>query len=511
MGRRSAVSLGRRWHQRLDSVSGGLLLFLVVFAPWGVAGTLIWTSRVITGVGLVLGILLVAKWGVERFTGHSPGRWGSPGRWRHGSVMALGILGGLLLLQVAISVWNARAIATWTHAGLEFDYRDIIPWLPTTYDRDSTAWAGIRYLGFASAFWAAWDWLRGKSRHERHREEDGRAAKDVGRVPDRLRWFLWTVAIHSAVMALVGILHRLDGSRDLLWMVERAQFKSNMLFGPFPYRANAAQYLNLVWPVTVGFWWALRNEHHRMGGLKVRTGGSPHPMLLLCVALMITGVFVAGSRGGIGVTLIELVLVLMVMAGSSKGWKPRLGLALAFVAALGLGWGLAGDNLKKRFENSLTDETLSGRTATYQTARVMAADFPVWGSGAETYTTLNGLYRPNLKARWEGYVHDDWLETRITMGWVGLGLIVLMLFLIPLAGIRTGSVPVIHEMRWLLALGLCGMLGHARIDFPFQIPALHLSFLLGSALFMVMGAPLPGKPGPDPVPPDPAPPIPSAR
>jgi len=462
-------------------------MFLVVFAPWGVGGTLGWTSWVITATGLGLGLLFLGKAGVERFSGHEPNRWGNPGQWRHWSVMAIGGVGVLILLQVAVSVLNARAVAVWTGAGLELDYREVIAWLPSTYDRDASLRAGIRYLGFAGAFWGAWDWLRGKSRHERHREEDGRALQDGGRVPDRLRWLLWTVAISSAVLALVGILHRLDGSMDVLWLVERSKFRSQMIFASFPYRANAAQYLNLVWPLTVGFWWALKQEQQAMGGLRVRAGSSAHPLLLLCVALMVAGIFVAGSRGGIAVTLMELVVVLFVMGMSSKGWKPRVGLALALITALGLGWGLAGDNLKKRFENSLTDETMTGRTVVYETARRMAADFPVWGSGAETYTTLNGLYRETLKQQWEGYVHDDWLETRITLGWVGLTASIVLLVLVPVAARRTGAVPVVREVRWLLALGLVGMLAHAKVDFPFQIPALHQVFVVGCAAYAVLG------------------------
>jgi hypothetical protein len=463
------------------------LFFLVVFAPWGVGGTLGWTAWVITVTGLGLGLLMVGKAGLERITGYQPNRWGTTGQWRHWSVLAIGGVGTLLLLQVTVSILNARAVAVWTMAGLELDYREVIAWLPSTYDRDATIRAGIRYLGFAGAFWGAWDWLRGKSRHERHREEDGRAIEDGGRVPDRLRWLLWTVAIHSAVLALVGILHRLDGSRDVLWLVERGKFQAQMIFGPFPYRANAAQYLNLVWPMTVGFWWALKQEQRVMGGLRVRAGSSAHPMLLLCVALMVAGVFVAGSRGGIAVTLVELLVVLVVMGLSSRGWKPRVGLALALVTALGLGWGLAGDNLKKRFENSLADETMSGRTVVYDTARRMALDFPVWGSGAETFTTLNGLYRENVKQRWEGYAHDDWLETRITLGWVGLAGVILLLVLVPVAARMTGGVPVVREVRWLLALGLVGMLAHAKVDFPFQIPALHQMFVIGCAVYAVLG------------------------
>jgi hypothetical protein len=42
-------------------------------------------------------------------------------------------------------------------------------------------------------------------------------------------------------------------------------------------------------------------------------------------------------------------------------------------------------------------------------------------------------------------------------------------------------------MEWLIWVGLVGILAHARVDFPFQIPSLHLLFLLLAALFTVIG------------------------
>jgi O-antigen ligase len=273
-------------------------------------------------------------------------------------------------------------------------------------------------------------------------------------------------------------------------MINLKQMSPEGMFGSFPYRANAAQYLNLIWPLALGFWWALRSDALRPTSKPTRTGSQAYPMLLLCVALMVAAVFVAASRGGIAVTLVEMALAMIVLGRAMKGWQPRLGMALAFLTALGLGWGLAGDFLAKRFTNSLVDESMSGRTQIFEIARRMTADFPLWGSGAESFLTLNGLYRVRALDKWHGYVHDDWLETRVTFGWVGLLVVVLMLASAASAKWVSGRVPIHRELAWLLAIGLAGMLGHAFGDFPFQMPALHVSFLVGAAVFSVVGAPM---------------------
>ena len=218
-----------------------------------------------------------------------------------------------------------------------------------------------------------------------------------------------------------------------------------------------------------------------------RTGGQAYPTLLLGVALMVGGIFVAGSRGGIAVALVEMALVMLILGRAMKGWQPRLGLAAALLTALGLGWTLAGTFLRARFTNSLVDESLSGRTQIFDIARKIAVDFPVWGSGAETFLTLNGLYRGSDRSRWHGYVHDDWLETQITLGWVGLACVVAFLVMVIVSRIRAGSVPIRNEFSLLLVVGLAGLLGHARVDFPFQIPSIHLLFLMVAAAFTVVG------------------------
>ncbi len=485
--------MGRRWHRRLDTASGALLLFLLIFAPWGAGGTMIWSSWVMIVTGWILGGLLLGKWALMRFTGFEPVRWRREGEESRWPVWVMSGLTVFLLLQVGISLWNARAEACWSQDGVEFLYRDIVEWLPTTYDLAATRKALFRYLAFAGVFWAMRDWLRIKSRGERHREEDGRDLDDVGRVPDRLKWLGWLLAVNGAIMAFVGILHRLDGAKDLLWVIPLKQVSTEAMFGSFPYRGNAAQYLNVMWPLALGLWWALRGDALRPSTKPTRAGSQAYPMLLICVALMVAGVFVAASRGAIAVTLVEMALAMLVLGRAMKGWQPRLGMALAFLTALGLGWGLAGQFLAKRFANSLVDETMSGRTEIFEIARRMAADFPVWGSGAESFLTLNGLYRTRGMDIWHGYVHDDWLETRVTFGWVGLVIVVLLLAMTISAKWVSGRLPVHRELTWLLAIGLAGMLSHAFGDFPFQIPALHVSFLAGAALFSVLGAPLKAK------------------
>ena len=471
----------RRLHQRLDTIAGGGLLFLAVFAPWGAGGTLPWARSLLVASGWMLGLLTISKHGLERFAGFRPRRWRREPRSRWPGYLMMGT-GALLLLQIAVSLWNWRAEVVLTSSGAEFNYRDAIPWLPSTYDRTATTSALIRLVGFAGVFWAMRDWLliRPEDHHRRSASDGPRP------VSSRVQTMIWVISINAALMGMIGMLQRLDHSQHLLWLIELPESRSETFFGSFPYRGNAAQYLNLIWPVGLGLWWDLRS-HGQTGHNGLRRGESPHPLLLLTSAIALTAAMMAGSRAGIGVALGLTVIGVVGLGARMRGMGSRWMLALTFIAALGTSWFLAGDLMRKRFENVLDDQTLSGRTQIYEVAHKMVADFPVWGTGADSFMNVSFLYRKNAVSEWPGYVHDDWLETRVTLGWIGFALTLCLLGSTILSKALSGAVPLGAGTVRLTGMGLLGVLAHAAIDFPFQIPSIQVTFLLLLALFSVSG------------------------
>jgi len=124
------------------------------------------------------------------------------------------------------------------------------------------------------------------------------------------------------------------------------------------------------------------------------------------------------------------------------------------------------------------------RERIYETARGMARDYPLFGTGPGSFNSLFQLYRASLTEYWPAQLHNDWLETRITFGWLGSALIGAALLLVLARWFVPGG---IHGGRRFVALtwlALAGCLVHARFDFPFQIYSIVLLFLtLCAALF----------------------------
>ncbi|MCX6930273.1 MAG: hypothetical protein NT154_44750, partial [Verrucomicrobia bacterium] len=73
---------------------------------------------------------------------------------------------------------------------------------------------------------------------------------------------------------------------------------------------------------------------------------------------------------------------------------------------------------------------------------------------------------------------NDWLETRITFGWIGSGLIALAFATVVLRWFAGGGIHGGRRFVMLMWLALGGCLVHARFDFPFQIYSILFLFLV---------------------------------
>ena len=475
---------GYKW---LDLASGGVLMVLTVFLAWafGVNGLpwALWTVRVL---GWTLLLLLLGKWMICHFQGYRrPFHGRNEGaRW---PVIMLAVLTLLILLWVLISGLNPRADATFTRKATDYSFvvlnykESYITYLPHTYDQTATRSVFLTYTALAGAFWAARHWFTGYSRRERH----AASALPVGHLPDRMRWWLWLIILNAVALSLVGVIQKLDGTKNLLWLMPWGKDTTlEMPFGPFLYRANAAQYFNLIWPTALGFWWLLR--HRALEANPNQPLGSDASVTLLPITgLLAASPAVALTRGGTILSVILLIASAVIFVTGRTRLRPatRLGLSITLLGALALIVVVAGRDLRARFERQ-DYSTLNGRSQMAAVGYRMAGDFRWLGSGPETIPAIYHLYRetPNDTDLSEGYLHNDWLETWVTFGWIGGSLVFGALILIPLIWwLGRGTVsPGIFCPQLFVSLG--GMLLHASFDFPFQVVALLGTWLLMAAL-----------------------------
>lgn len=491
------------WYRICDDLSGVIIFAMLVFSPWAFGTTQPWSIWTMNFAGYALGLLLLVKVFLRQAKGYPAMRWDGfsagagthPGRAPRAVRRLTRALAGLTFVLLGYCVVAAvNASADYNPQTQLFEYHSYLGWLPHSFDRQRTWFYFWMYLGLAGSFWASWDWLSGLTPGEA-RAARGLAEPDAGglarRLPDRLRWLLWLLCVNGAILGLEGIVQRLSGSSELLFLVQpHVVHEGEHHFGAYAYRSNAAQYFNLVWPLGLGLWWTLQ----RSGGQR----GGTHHLLLFCTAIMAACPIISTTRGGALVAVTMLVVAVIYLSATSlrelgrrtsegsagrgtHGW-----LLLFFVLVLGLGWYFGWALLAPRMEQ--LGQGFEGRDEMFDMARPMARDYPVFGTGPGTFATVFQLYRISNSTYWPEQLHNDWLETRITFGWVGLALLLAAVGCVGLRWLAPGRIRAGRRLVVLGWLALAGCFVHAYYDFPFQIYSIVLLFLVVCAiLFSVSG------------------------
>jgi O-antigen ligase len=311
------------------------------------------------------------------------------------------------------------------------------------------------------------------------------AEKNAPLLPGRLRALLWLLCVNGALLGVEAVAQRAAGSCKLLFLVQPRLFPNAATqFGPYAYRSNAAQYFDLLWPLCLGFWLTLQ----RGGG----RGWSRHG-LLVGAGIMAACPVISSSRAGALVAMAMLLAALIYLAPGSRGGGRRAEnggrqpgtaawLVLFLAVTIALGWHFGWAALSKRLE--VIGEGYAGREAMYEAARPMAQDYPWFGTGPGTFGTVFQLYRISNATFWPAQLHNDWLETRITFGRLGLGLLLAALALVGVRWFVPGGVRGHRRLATLAWLALAGCLTQARFDFPFQVHSTLLLFLVICAILL---------------------------
>jgi hypothetical protein len=494
-----------------EYLTESLIYFMLVFSPWAFGTTEPWSIWTMNVCGYALGLLLIVRWMARDINGYRPARWGEEAvkaerakseKLHAWLTTALGMLTLAILLYCLIAALNPRA--TFNPASQSFDYQNCLPWLPHSFDSRATWDTFWRYSALACSFWAVRDWLLGKSMDEQRVENAGlrrvrarglqdampcRPGPPTGRsqpvtlsLPLRLRRLLWVLIISGGLLALEGIAQRLSASPKLLFLLKpEINQNSQTQFASYAYRANAAQYFNLLWPVALGFWWLL----HRSG----RANSIACRIPLVSAVVMAACPIISSARGAAlvdaAMLFVAALLLLMGLLSSNfergrRGGTSALWVMSFLIAAFALGLGLGWKQLRPRMNDFAAG--MQERELLYERARPIARDYALFGTGPGTFDRVFQLYRLSPDIYWPAQLHNDWLETRLTFGWFGSALIALALGTVLVRGFVPGGIPMPAPFILLMWLALGGCLVQARWDFPLQIPSILFLFLVWCAV-----------------------------
>ncbi len=477
---------GVRLFRIADAASGAFVLASAILGPWLFGTTESWSVWLLNAISYFAGMSVLVKWLVRWRTGAVAveGIWRGrdPGlRSSAWMIRGMAVLTALVLFYCLVSALNARA--TFYPIEQRFEYHTYVPWLPFSYDSRLTWDAFWRYLALACFFWAGRDWLLHPPR------EKAVESEVVLGLPPRFRVLFWTIAVNTTLLAMEGLFQRLSGTTKLLWFRSSYDAIPEHFFGPFAFRGNAAQYFNLVWPVILGFWWAEREKARLMVWKGEKLGGSAHIALLFCATLTAAAPMIASSQGGTVISVLMLVVVAFVFFTSRQGnWRTRCTVLLVCLSVLGLGGALGWDQLAPRMREAFRTP-YANPNELYNNANQMALDYPLFGIGPGAFRVLYPLYRAETGQSAHAFLHDDWLETRVTFGWTGSMLVLSLLGLALTRWFMPGGIFGAWEFVAMLWVAVGGCLAHAKFSFPLQVYSILALLLLELAVLSCLSRP----------------------
>jgi hypothetical protein len=427
------------------------VLALLVFAPWAYGSTRPWGRTVVTvSLLILLAFFLLSLLARLRLP------WSNP---------VSAILTALLLLQGWTMVLNPKQIfdpTSFTYAPLP----GAIPWLPGVVDKMTSKPQLLLVTGLIGAFWITGDMAH--SRRWRTRT-----------------W--WVMSLSGISLVALGMAQRLTGATAIFW--DPSTDSGPTFFATYRYHANAGAFLNLVLPLIAAqavFSFLRRSSHASMAFWSIAT--------LTTAACAFVNVSKAAMVITVLILLIQAYQQRILFPIDTRSWsKPKLVVAgIAFFLMLtGLVWAFGFGDSFTRWVELNSSGTYSARWLVDET--IVRYALPVsgwWGFGPGTFQITFPFFTQALGDRIAGIwqnAHQDYLQTLMEWGYLGGAVWASVLFGgLGVAIARHRGQQRSWDAETLLfsaacILSFCGLLAHALVDFPLQIPSLQLfaAVLLG--------------------------------
>lgn len=378
-------------------------------------------------------------------------------------------IGLALLAYIAIQglnpswVWTRNATSWWLVRS------DDIRWLPTSIDAPFDRFNVWRqFIIYLSAWFTICTIWIGFTRRR------------------SLQALLVAVLINAVVLAIVGMVHRIVSPYAFFgfyrWPAGHSAFAS------FIYKNHAGAFFSLIasLAVALALWTSSR-------GMRNGRRSTPAGILIFGALLLFAAVLLSASRGA-AITLVGFGLLVSLWV-FFRNWRVptqntsnrtiTLLLVLVFAGTLfGTVRYLDFSGVARHFNVLAKDpmSSIEGRLMAYDSGAAMLKEHWLRGVGAGGFRHLFPEYLKKYSAAsdegrlfWE-HVHRDWLELPIELGLVGTLLLCLGAGWAGYFFVRhhnTGW----HFLAAPLLLGCSQTLLHAWFDFPFQCPALLITWL----------------------------------
>jgi len=312
----------------------------------------------------------------------------------------------------------------------------------------------------------------------------------------QLRRAAGAIVISSFAIAVLGMIHKFSGNREIFWFHE-PRFGGE-IFGPFTNPNHYAAYMNLALGVSLGLLLAgMATSRYREAGtvrekLVWLSSGNAGSLALIAFAavVMTASVCMSLSRGGI--TSLAAALGMIGAYAAVRGERGHVAHAVAGVALVSvagviwLGWEPVVREL-----GSLSEIDVAGdyRTETALATLRIFGTAPLFGCGFGSFQHVFPAFQgPNIQiGRWL-HAHNEYIQLVAEGGAVGAILVVLA-GLAFARSVQRGFRRTTRVSRLFvggIAVGLAAIAVHSLVDYSLHKPA--NAFLLAALCGMCVAA-----------------------
>ena len=277
----------------------------------------------------------------------------------------------------------------------------------------------------------------------------------------RVRYMDWLVAF-AGFAGIFCTIHAITSIGVIYWTFPEV-WGSIPLFGPFLYVNQYAAFVELILPVAL-YGALTREKWARVGCVMV-------------AAILFGSVLYGASRGGAGLTLLEIALVPLLTA-RRRGINRQQLVNTALVLAVAVLWVVVASGPDRLLAKISDASTYGGRMDFNRASLAMIKDRPIQGFGLWNWATVYPGYAVADDGLYVNQAHNDWAQ------WTAEGGIPLLALMLTVA---VWAVPRAIRSGW--GVGVMMVLIHCLWDYPIQRTGVALVFFTMLAAIAPYGRP----------------------
>lgn len=293
-----------------------------------------------------------------------------------------------------------------------------------------------------------------------------------------------TLVVLGVVLAVVGIVQKAMFGGDVytgmrIYGFWRPRYSLVTPFGPFVNKNHYAGWMAMAIPLTLGIMgsalatarYVRADARSQMLWFSTREGGQ-FLLFGFSALLMTAAAFMTLSRSGIGALLVTVPLISILATAGHASRRIRVAITSVLVLLLlgGAVWAGSSATLTRLAEGS---ETLGFRLAIWRDALTMFRDFPVTGTGLNTFGAATLVYQTANRHMHFQEAHNEYLQLLAEGGLLlAIPIVTAMAAFVwaVVRRFRSSEDPEVYWLRVGAVGGLVAIALQSLLEFSLQMP-----------------------------------------